>query len=137
MLEQDLRQRIDTIERAYEYFLAYAAQGLTTTSAVDKDGEARRHLERGVASLDGLTALFREVVAERADRDAFEAFFEALERDATATRAAFSIVLAQRSISSQLVDNLNASLQVRALLTDLFLLDEALQPMGEGPSPSS
>jgi hypothetical protein len=36
-------------------------------------------------------------------------------------------VLAQPAISSQLVDNLNASIHVRALLTDLFLLDEALK----------
>ena len=40
-------------------------------------------------------------------------------------RAAFRFVLVQRSIGSQIVDNLNASIHVRALLTDLFLLDEA------------
>jgi hypothetical protein len=34
------------------------------------------------------------------------------------------LVLAQPSISSQLIDNLNASIHLRALLTDLFLLDE-------------
>ena len=37
------------------------------------------------------------------------------------------LVLAQPSISSQLVDNLNASIHLRALLTDLFLLDEVLK----------
>jgi len=36
-------------------------------------------------------------------------------------------VLAQPEIGSQLVDNLNASSHVRADLTDLFLLDEALK----------
>jgi hypothetical protein len=36
-------------------------------------------------------------------------------------------VLAQPTISSQLVDNLNASIHLRALLTDLFLIDEALK----------
>jgi len=35
--------------------------------------------------------------------------------------------MAQPSISSQLVDNLNASIHVRALLTDLFLIDEILK----------
>jgi hypothetical protein len=34
-------------------------------------------------------------------------------------------VLAQEKISSELVDNLNASIHLRALLTDLFLLSEA------------
>ena len=37
------------------------------------------------------------------------------------------LVLAQPSISSQLVDNLNASIHLRALLTDLFLIDEVLK----------
>ena len=37
------------------------------------------------------------------------------------------MVLAQPSISSQLVDNLNASIHLRALLTDLFLIDEVLK----------
>jgi hypothetical protein len=32
----------------------------------------------------------------------------------------------QPSISSQLIENLNASIHLRALLTDLFLLDEIL-----------
>jgi hypothetical protein len=37
------------------------------------------------------------------------------------------MVLALPAISSQLVDNLNASIHVRALLTDIFLIDEALK----------
>jgi hypothetical protein len=41
--------------------------------------------------------------------------------------AALKLVLAQPAISSQLIDNLNASIHLRALLTDLFLLDEILK----------
>jgi hypothetical protein len=40
------------------------------------------------------------------------------------------LVLAQPAISSQLVDNLNASLHLRALLTDVFLLDEIVKVLG-------
>ena len=36
-------------------------------------------------------------------------------------------MLAQPSISSQLIDNLNASIHLRALLTDLFVVDEILK----------
>jgi len=36
-------------------------------------------------------------------------------------------VLAQSSISSQLIDNLNASIHLRALLTDLFLISEVVK----------
>ena len=41
--------------------------------------------------------------------------------------AAVQLVQAQPSISSQLIDNLNASIHLRALLTDLFLIDEILK----------
>ena len=38
--------------------------------------------------------------------------------------AALEVVLAQPAISSQLIDDLNASIHLRALLTDLFLVGE-------------
>ena len=56
-----------------------------------------------------------------------DAFVSVLDHDARNARAAVRLVLAQPSIGSQLVDNLNASSHVRAVLTDLFLLDEALK----------
>jgi hypothetical protein len=37
------------------------------------------------------------------------------------------LVLAQPALSSQLIDNLNASIHLRALLTDLFLFGEVLR----------
>ena len=40
---------------------------------------------------------------------------------------AVELVLAQPAISSQLIDNLNANIHLRALLTDLFLIDEILK----------
>ena len=47
-----------------------------------------------------------------------------LDRDASDSLAAIGLVVAQPAISSQLIDNLNASIHLRALLTDLFLIDE-------------
>jgi hypothetical protein len=52
---------------------------------------------------------------------------QVLQKDAVSTRAALRLVMAQPSISSQLIDNLNASIHFRALLTDLFLVDEAIK----------
>jgi len=45
-------------------------------------------------------------------------------------------VLDQPVISSALVDNLNASIHLRALLTDLFLIDQALKGKAKAASPS-
>ena len=38
--------------------------------------------------------------------------------------SAIELVLAQPAISSQLIDNLNASIHLRATLTNLFLLSD-------------
>jgi hypothetical protein len=50
-----------------------------------------------------------------------------LKQDVAKARAAFRFVLAQRAIGSQMIDNVNASIHLRALLTDLFLIDETLE----------
>ena len=70
-----------------------------------------------------------ETFANNTDADVapYAAFMAVIDRDARASRAAVGIVLAQSGISSQLIDNLNASIHLRALLTDLFLVDEALK----------
>jgi hypothetical protein len=59
-----------------------------------------------------------------------------LQCDALDSLASIELVLAQTTISSQLVDNLNASIHLRALLTDLFLIDEIFkpQPVAENPT---
>jgi hypothetical protein len=57
------------------------------------------------------------------------AFLAVLDRDARDSLAAIELVLAQPVISSQLIDNLNASIHLRALLTDLFLVDEIVKAL--------
>ena len=77
-------------------------------------------------SIAGLAAAYRAAITEAnlqpAERHA--AFLAVIERDCGSALAAMELVLAQPTISSQLIDNLNASIHLRALLTDLFLLDE-------------
>jgi len=60
-----------------------------------------------------------------------------LARDAQDSLAAIEIVLAQSIISSQLIDNLNASIHLRALLTDLFLIDEIVKTHQIAGEPAS
>ena len=57
----------------------------------------------------------------------YRAFIAVVDRDAKDSQAAIQLVLALPAISSQVVDNLNASIHLRALLTDLFLIDEVLK----------
>ena len=60
-------------------------------------------------------------------KDALDGFLDAVTRDAAATQAVLRLVLGQPGISSQMIDNLNASIHVRALLTDGFVVDEILK----------
>jgi len=55
---------------------------------------------------------------------ATEAALAVLKVDAEGARAFVRLVAAQESVSSRLIDNLNASVHLRALLTDVFVLGE-------------
>jgi hypothetical protein len=124
-----LAARINTVEEWYELMLAYAAQGLTTDAGGAFGSQVREHLRRCDTALTGLSDQLSEFVALSAAQpvEAYQAFIHVIDRDARSAQAAVQLVLAQPSISSQLVDNLNASIHVRALLTDLFLIDEILK----------
>lgn len=125
----ELRTRCETIEESYEFMLAYAAQGLASDQGSASGGRLRGFLERADQALTGLAALYSSLVrAERLEpRARYDAFIDVLARDARDAQAAMQLVLAQPAISSQLVDNLNASIHLRALLTDVFLIDELLE----------
>lgn len=109
--------------------LAYAAQGLPSDAGSPTGGQLRELLGRCSQALTGLADLFARLVeAEELEPGGrYRDFIGVLEADARAAQAAVDLVLAQPAISSQLVDNLNASIHLRALLTDLFLIDEILK----------
>ena len=127
-IRDELARRVDAIESAYEFMLAYAAQGALSDTAVSSGAQLRDLLQRFDQSLDGLADVFRRLVAAQGlDAHTYEGFLEVLARDAASTAGALRMVRAQPGISSQLIDNLNASIHVRALLTDVFLVDELLK----------
>ena len=131
--------RCNHIEEAYEFMLAYAAQGLSTDAGSGAGGQVRGFLGRLDAALDGLGDVFRAVVAAERPAGAaeYEAFIAVLDRDAQSARAAVRLVLAQAGVSSQLFDNLNASIHLRALLTDVFLVDEVLKGTAPAAAPTA
>ncbi|MBV9745419.1 MAG: hypothetical protein JO099_16785 [Acidobacteriia bacterium] len=124
-----LRDRCDAIEECYEFMLAYAAQGLPGDEGSQSGGQLRHLLGRAIEALSGLVeeyaAAVRELKLEPVAR--YDAFIAVMSRDAADSQAALELVQAQPSLSSQLIDNLNASIHLRALLTDVFLIDEILK----------
>jgi hypothetical protein len=125
----DLAARCDAIEECYEFMLAYAAQGVVDEDGSAASGQLRTLLQRAELALDELAGSCRAAVDAGGLQpvDRYVAFIDVLERDAESALAAVRLVLAQPSIGSQLIDNLNASIHLRALLTDLFLIDEILK----------
>jgi hypothetical protein len=124
-----LTARCKAIEEAYEFMLGYAAQGLPSEPGSGAGSQIRTFLKGFDSALGDLVAAITRLVDERrvASPAPYQAFISVIDRDARDARAAIQLALAQPSIGSQLVDNLNASIHVRALLTDLFLIDEVLK----------
>jgi hypothetical protein len=129
-MSDDLAARIEAIETGYEFMLAYAAQGRETDKGAAAGRNVREYLDKMVAALEGLGPVI-EARARALDVQLPQigsAFFAAVDADARVALSALRLALAREDLSSQLVDNLNASIHVRALLTDLFVVDEALKP---------
>ena len=110
-MSNPLHDNIEVIESGYEFLLAYAAQGRDS----DEGTEAR-------ATLTGMAESARAIISALEDDD--DAFGSVVIDDARKAGAAIQYVLKQQKIGSELVDNLNASIHLRALLTDLFLISE-------------
>jgi hypothetical protein len=122
----EISESCDTIEECYEFMLAYAAQGLPNDEGSRSGGQIREYLGRAAKAISGLgDSCATAVKQEQLDpAEKYHAFFAVLQRDASDSLAAIELVLAQPAIGSPLIDNLNASIHLRALLTDLFLLTE-------------
>ena len=136
-MRAEICRRCNTVEECYEFMLAYAAQGLSSDDGSQSGGRIREVLQQAVEALTGLAeTCVTAVKAEPLEpAEKYLAFVAVVERDARAALAAIELVLAQPSISSQLIDNLNASLHLRALLTDLFLVSDIARQQTRSASP--
>ena len=127
-MQTDLARRCETLEESYEFMLSYAAQGRASDEGSESGSQLREHLRRAAGALSGMEACCASLMETKASESAapYRRFFEILAQDAEKAGAAIDLVLAQPAIGSQLIDNLNASIHLRALLTDLFLVTEIL-----------
>jgi len=108
-----MHENIEVIESGYAFLLAYAAQGRESDGGSDTR-----------ATLSNMSDAANAIAATLSEDD--KEFSGVVVDDARKAGAAIRLVLEQTKISSELVDNLNASIHLRALLTDLFLLSETL-----------
>jgi len=125
---EDFKRRVDHIEEAYEFFLAYASQGVPSDHTSATGDQIRQYLKRCDSALTGLGDFNLTFVDHAGLNQApYRAFAGVIDRDARDASAAIQLVLSLSAIGSQVIDNLNASIHLRALLTDLFLIDEVLK----------
>jgi hypothetical protein len=126
----EISSRCNAIEECYEFMLAYAGQGLAGHEGSQTSSQVRDYLSGAAEALLGLSEAYAKAVEQEnlQPLKRYQEFLSVLDRDARDSLAAIQLVLTQPTLSSQLIDNLNASIHLRALLTDLFLIDEILKP---------
>jgi hypothetical protein len=128
----ELKRHCDAIEECYEFMLAFAAQGIADDRESSYGSQLRELLAAATDAASELPESYSVLLAslQPADMRRYGEFLDVLKADATKALATMNLVLIQPKISSQLIDNLNASLHVRTLLTDVFLLDEIVELQG-------
>jgi len=117
-----MEEDIETIESGYEFLLAYAAQGRPAQKETGPGPHAR-------PTIEGMLASMKNIAGSLADSE--QAFEAVIAEDCRKAAAALGFILAQDKIGSEIVDNLNASIHLRAVLTDLFLYGEAIRPLAD------
>src|SRR4030095_11184923 len=138
-MRAEIRHRCHAVEECYEFMLAYAAQGRASEDGSRSGTQVRESLQRAVDALSGLAdACVTAVTADApASAEKYLAFLAVLDRDALDSIRTIELVLAQPTISSHLIDNLNASMHLRAVLTDLFLLSDIASIARTSPAASA
>lgn len=119
MIEED----IETVESGYEFLLAFAAQGRPAQKETGPGPHAR-------PTLVGMAQAMKNIAAAFADSS--DDFEKVIANDCQNAGAALGFILRQEKVGSEMVDNLNASIHLRAVLTDLFLYSEVLKPLDIG-----
>lgn len=117
----NIEDDIEVVESGYEFLLAYAAQGRPPQDESGMGPHPRPELEK---MLQAMKNVMQTLAGTQHD------FEQVLLDDLRKASAAVSFVLAQKKIGSEIVDNLNASIHVRAVLTDFFLYSEVFRPVG-------
>ena len=120
-----IRQQIEIVEESYEYMLAYAAQGRADEGAGPDGAQIRTFLNQYSSAIESIAGSL-DGLADNNPQAA--AYFDGLKRESAVMDSVVKILLARDNISSEVVDNANGLIAVRAYLTSLFFMDKAILP---------
>jgi len=121
----EIRQQIEIVEESYEYMLAYAAQGRADEGAGPDGAQIRTFLNQYSSAIESIAGSL-DGLADSNPQAA--AYFDGLKRESAVMDSVVKILLARDNISSEVVDNANGLIAVRAYLTSLFFIDKAILP---------
>jgi len=119
----EIRQKIELIEEAYEFMLAYAAQGRSDEGAGPDGAHIRTFLTQ---FKDATVEILSAADSISAGTPESEAFISSLKTDGAAVQSVIAIMLGKDNVSSEMVDNANGLISVRSYLTALFFIDKAV-----------
>ncbi|MDO8273698.1 MAG: hypothetical protein Q7U82_17530 [Gammaproteobacteria bacterium] len=123
----NLEAEIEVVESGYEFLLAYAAQGRPPQDESGIGPHPRPTLENMLQAMKNVSQTLANTQND---------FEKVILDDLKKASAAVGFVLAQKKIGSEVIDNLNASIHLRAVLTDFFLYSEAFSPLTATPEPA-
>ncbi|MFL2669619.1 MAG: hypothetical protein ACJ0HT_08620 [Alphaproteobacteria bacterium] len=119
----EIRKNIELVEEAYEFMLAYAAQGRADEGAGPDGAHIRTFLKQFSDATDRIIEDFDKLSEPNG---AMETFIKSAESDAKTVKSVMAIMLQKENISSEMVDNANGLITVRSYLTALFFIDKAV-----------
>ena len=119
----EIRKNIELVEEAYEFMLAYAAQGRADEGAGPDGAHIRTFLKQ---FSDATDRIIEDLGKLSEPNEAMETFIKSAESDAKTVKSVMAIMLQKENISSEMVDNANGLITVRSYLTALFFIDKAV-----------
>ena len=119
----EIRKNIELVEEAYEFMLAYAAQGRADEGAGPDGAHIRTFLKQ---FSDATDRIIEDLDKLSEPNEAMETFIKSAESDAKTVKSVMAIMLQKENISSEMVDNANGLITVRSYLTALFFIDKAV-----------
>ena len=119
----EIRKNIELVEEAYEFMLAYAAQGRADEGAGPDGAHIRTFLKQFSDATDRIIEDLDKLSEPNGE---MKTFIKSAESDAKTVKSVMAIMLQKENISSEMVDNANGLITVRSYLTALFFIDKAV-----------
>ena len=119
----EIRKNIELVEEAYEFMLAYAAQGRADEGAGPDGAHIRTFLTQFSEATDNI---INELDNLSEPGGTMETFIKTAKTDADTVKSVLAIMLQKENVSSEMVDNANGLITVRSYLTALFFIDKAV-----------